>query len=838
MGIANLTDFGLGRNPWTDLINPEKQPAARTILTKSSGKVQSYFIPAPETHQSQENVHLVIKEDDIDFSVDSTQRSFQFKRLKDGALAKEKDRDLIAYVRPNSSPTILNNALSDSPLCPSCNAIDLRLLQSPDHVLEHHKTFQELCLCASTCPLCALLMNSLSGHDDLTFDSLRPISMRATNDRGSPSYSRGMALNSLLIDFPTKESGYENHKAVRRSSLALTTNYSTQIIRKSVLRSNETTNKPPDSHAAYLGDITGRRVSASFNMNDMDAIFDWLSECFTRHPHCAQRAAQHADKDFAPTRLVDVGYSDTHLPRLVDWPTIEDESLAPPYLALSYQWGEAVSVTTKKSNLKAFQHSIKLEELCYVFRDAIDLTRKIGYRYIWIDALCIVQDCADDLARELKRMGHIYSNAALTLAASVSESGEARLLKDRNPVNEVMLPYSGCDLSPPCQVFVTDRRCTDFGQDVSNGNLSQRAWCLQERAMSRRILHLGKDQLFWECYTGIWAEGSSVRLGAKGKSLDEVSKFRSVFQSMNTDNKQIRHRPASRAAPPGLPNMEDRSRMHQIRERKPYGPWYSLVEQYTKRAMKYDSDKLPAIMGLARKFAESLSAKPLSEKEWDDLYTAGLWDKDLSAGGLLWSAGNFQQWNIQHVRSASTNRAPSWSWANVDGPVAWPDGFISSYKIQVSTGTYSSAHQTNTLGPRWTLGVLGHTLPLEQTEGFRRADRDFMAAERKRFAHLGPFRMPHAIFDTVVDAKIWDETLPHFDQSATALSRDQYVALYVAQIGCGKADCHHYANCEPNLGYALLLKPTKDGYYKRVGIAQVKSVQFLAEATEEYIEII
>lgn len=226
MGITNLTDFGVGRNPWTDLINPEKQPVARTILTKSSGKVQSYFIPAPETHQSRENVHLVIKEDDINFPVDSPERTFHFKRLEDGALAEQKGETLIVHVPPNSNPTVLNSVLSDSPLCSSCKNIDFRLLQSPDYVLEHHKTFQELCLCAHNCPLCALLMNSLSHNEDLAFDDTRPIAVRATSDRGRPDYVRGMALNTLLIDFPTKEHGYENQKAVRRSSLALTTNYS------------------------------------------------------------------------------------------------------------------------------------------------------------------------------------------------------------------------------------------------------------------------------------------------------------------------------------------------------------------------------------------------------------------------------------------------------------------------------------------------------------------------------------------------------------------------------------------------------------------------------------
>lgn len=594
-----------------------------------------------------------------------------------------------------------------------------------------------------------------------------------------------------------------------------------------------------ESHAAFMGDITGRRVGEISDFQNLDAIFEWLSECLTRHPRCVKRGSrQH--RDCFPARLVDVGFSDAHLPRLVDWPATENKSEPPSYLALSYQWGGAISVTTKRSDLDTFYRSIEPEQLCHVFRDAINLTRKIGYRYIWIDALCIVQDWPDDLARELKQMGHIYSNAVLTLAASVSESGEARLQEDRKPINEVLIPYSGCDPSPRCEVFVTDRRFADFGQDVTNGNLSQRAWCLQERAMSRRILHMGKDQLFWECYTGVWAEGSSMRLGAKNKSLDEVSKFRGVFQSMNTATGKLeleRKTPAHKA-PVGFSAMQDRSFMHRIREGRPYGPWYSLVEQYSKRAMTYDADKLPAIMGLAHKFAESLSGKPLNEKEWDDLYSAGLWDKDLSSGGLLWSPGNFQQWTVRHVKLPETYRAPSWSWASVDGPISWPDGFISSYKIQVSIPSWSESSQVNNLNPRWTLGVSGHVLPLRQAEGFRMADQDSMSVDRQRYEQLGPFCMPYVIFDTEVDAQTWSEGLRASEQPCLVPSCDQYVALYVAQIGCGKVDCQHYANCEPNLGYALILKPTTSGYYQRVGIAQVKSEQFFAESKAEHIEII
>jgi hypothetical protein len=181
---------------------------------------------------------------------------------------------------------------------------------------------------------------------------------------------------------------------------------------------------------------------------------------------------------------------------------------------------------------------------------------------------------------------------------------------------------------PPSEIFVTHRRLRDFGEDVTNGTLSQRAWCLQERAMSRRILHFDKDQLFWEC----------LRLGTRNKSADEVSKFRDLFQDRNNDRQ--RAIPVLRidvpAVPvPGLPRLQERSHMQQIRQRKPYGPWYGLVEQYTKCKMKYESDKLPAVLSLAHKFAEQIHSDHYNANIWAKLYAAGLWPRDLPPGLMV-----------------------------------------------------------------------------------------------------------------------------------------------------------------------------------------------------------
>ena len=62
------------------------------------------------------------------------------------------------------------------------------------------------------------------------------------------------------------------------------------------------------------------------------------------------------------------------------------------------------------------------------FREAIQLTRRLGIAYLWIDALCIVQDDKDDWAREAMRMADIYSCSYLTLAAAHAASGHDGLL--------------------------------------------------------------------------------------------------------------------------------------------------------------------------------------------------------------------------------------------------------------------------------------------------------------------------------------------------------------------------------------------------------------------------
>ena len=82
-----------------------------------------------------------------------------------------------------------------------------------------------------------------------------------------------------------------------------------------------------------------------------------------------------------------------------------------------------------------------------------------------------------------------------------------------------------------------------------------------------------------------------------------------------------------------------------------YSRWYATVFLFTKRALKYDTDKLPSLLGLATEFA----------KFKNGTYYAGLrWEE--RASGMLWFRG------IAELDMSSACLAPSWSWASLNGP--------------------------------------------------------------------------------------------------------------------------------------------------------------------------
>ena len=83
--------------------------------------------------------------------------------------------------------------------------------------------------------------------------------------------------------------------------------------------------------------------------------------------------------------------------RLVDREEImsQHDTTPPPYATLSHVWGEEQIFTLTTKNMSDLQHAIGLKTLPQCFQDAVNITRGLGIRYLWIDSLWWVMPLAE-----------------------------------------------------------------------------------------------------------------------------------------------------------------------------------------------------------------------------------------------------------------------------------------------------------------------------------------------------------------------------------------------------------------------------------------------------------
>ncbi|KAI2615404.1 heterokaryon incompatibility protein-domain-containing protein [Hypoxylon sp. NC1633] len=143
------------------------------------------------------------------------------------------------------------------------------------------------------------------------------------------------------------------------------------------------------------------------------AARELISQCNDSHPACRAEAGARP-----PARVVDVAGPDTSVIRLCSPPNLIEEG----YVVLSYCWGKHQPVQLRKDNLAIFMDGFSLASLPPTFQDAVTCTRALGYRYLWVDALCILQDDDEGKMHEIKNMGSIYRNATVSISAAVTSS--------------------------------------------------------------------------------------------------------------------------------------------------------------------------------------------------------------------------------------------------------------------------------------------------------------------------------------------------------------------------------------------------------------------------------
>jgi hypothetical protein len=155
----------------------------------------------------------------------------------------------------------------------------------------------------------------------------------------------------------------------------------------------------------------------------------WLSNCREKHESCLWK------KDsLLPTRVIEISLD--HPPRLVLSNGTKCE-----YGALSHCWGGEITHVLTTETLEDFQNEIKITELPANFADAILIAGNLGLKYIWIDSLCILQDSREDWEIESGKMGSIYRNSTVTIAALTSPGSKHGILsRGEHKLDDKMFP--------------------------------------------------------------------------------------------------------------------------------------------------------------------------------------------------------------------------------------------------------------------------------------------------------------------------------------------------------------------------------------------------------------
>ncbi|KAK0724303.1 heterokaryon incompatibility protein-domain-containing protein [Lasiosphaeris hirsuta] len=388
-------------------------------------------------------------------------------------------------------------------------------------------------------------------------------------------------------------------------------------------------------------------------------IKDWIGDC-SRHKDCQP---PDPDATFLPSRLLYVGTASAPELRLISTRSNAVQESNPRYMALSHCWGGDIACKLTTANHAAMREAISDGSLPKNFLHAIDITRRLGVPYLWIDSLCILQDSPSDWADESPTMGQVFAHAHCVVAATASENSSGGCFRNRPvPQMERNLMTSR---ARRCYLSTTAPSVrTLFDTRVETAPLTKRAWAFQERLLSRRLVHFCSDAVLFECNT-MQASEYHARGAAYEKEPYAVQDGRLVswfedavlspllkLTRRKGEEDVVRARRGVRGALDVLQSLGSVSK-HDLAEKIEFCKrWFDIVSAYSEGALTCPTDKLIALSGVAV-LVQSRAKAP---------YLAGLWASGILELQLLWMVEEPAEKQGQYC-------APSWSWASVTGRI-------------------------------------------------------------------------------------------------------------------------------------------------------------------------
>ncbi|KAK0384150.1 hypothetical protein NLU13_8239 [Sarocladium strictum] len=530
-----------------------------------------------------------------------------------------------------------------------------------------------------------------------------------------------------------------------------------------------------------LGDLKGdNNMNFGLGLSNHDSkawaiMQTWMKTCSESHAQCK---LLRTSASYRPTRLLRLDSSQTfHL-------VTGDE--CPPnvqYVALSYCWGTK-PVERLLRLLESTVESLRLEQpidnLPKTFREAMSVAQRFSVDYIWIDRLCIFQDSPDDWKREASAMQDVYRNAVFSIAALGAMDDDAGLFFERDPdeIAPTIIHFKLAEDGEEKAFRFGLEKGWSWRLSFENEPLVQRSWVVQERLLAPRTLHFGSKQLFWECH-----EASCCEMHPHN-----------VYCSDGFDDIEEMDRP------PGSPYLwkqlldaPDRNQVSEPYEQL-FFDWASYTQYYVSRQLTVPSDKLTALSGLAN----DMRAKLCQLKPGPHRYLAGHWEEKLMET-LVWN-----------VRSPATRalqyRAPSWSWACLDGHLNLYGGCM--WRTETISFTSMVSVAMTYLGERDTGAVSGGILTLVGPYAMVKIDLD-------RDTHMTRWPKNEKYVQSLKDDKGNDLSMKEKDDFKVIFDTmdditEEAIMLWI---------CSHHFHDERWYGHGLVLVRVEEDTYRRSGMA-------------------
>ncbi|KAF4441824.1 hypothetical protein F53441_11909 [Fusarium austroafricanum] len=348
-----------------------------------------------------------------------------------------------------------------------------------------------------------------------------------------------------------------------------------------------------------------------------------LFKCQLGHEHVLP------EKSFIPDRLIDVTKN-----RLQLVLTKDSRPLETRYLALTYCWGPQPhadkQLKTTSSNLSMHLQEIPEVSLPQTIKDAVVVAKKLSVPFLWVDALCILQEQGSDWDEQCAVMGKIYGSAYATIAAASSQNCEEGFIKR---TDRLVLPFvSNTKDNYAFGIYSSLYEAEGFA-DLPCSPWYERGWTFQERYASTRMLMFSRRNVHFKC-----------------RSLEE-----SMGRQLSTTNTlEAIH-------------MVDRGTFERGNSKILYRDWVEVLGWVIHASLKLtdETDFFPAIAGIAALFGAALK----------DKYVAGLWESDIHRCLCWgrWDTATFRyQELLERLKKRSPYIAPSWSWASQPCGISFP----------------------------------------------------------------------------------------------------------------------------------------------------------------------